>query len=85
MFTVTTDLSKSLTSGLTAIKKHVIKYCDNVYEKSGKNPFWFIKNSNDLIKLKSKSFRASSLSTYDFSAFYATLPHNLLKRKKIMT
>ena len=35
----TTDLSKLLTSCLTAVKNHVIKYCEKVYEKSGKNYF----------------------------------------------
>ena len=32
----TTELSKLLTSCLTAVKKHVIKYCEKVYERSGK-------------------------------------------------
>ena len=39
----TTELSKLLTSCLTAVKKHVIKYCEKVYERSGKNLFWSIK------------------------------------------
>ena len=30
-------------------------------------------------KLKSKCFLASSLSSYDFSTLYTTLPHNLIK------
>ena len=34
-----------------------------------------------LNKLNSRSFRASSLSTYDFSTLYITLPHNLIKDK----
>ena len=32
-----------------------------------------------LNKLKSKGFIASSVSTYDFSTLYTTLPHNLIK------
>ena len=32
-------------------------------------------------KLKSKGFLASSVSTYDFSTPYTTLPHNLIKEK----
>ena len=39
----TTELSKLLTSCLTAVKKHVIKYCEKEYERSGKNLFWSIK------------------------------------------
>ena len=45
---------------------------------------WSIKNSTDVLdKLKSRGFRASSLSTYDFSTLYTTLPHNLIKKKLI--
>ena len=32
----TTELSILLTSCLTAIKNHVIKYCTTVYERNGK-------------------------------------------------
>ena len=39
----TTELSKLLTSCLTAIKAKVMKYCETVYERSGKNMFWPIK------------------------------------------
>ena len=45
----TTELSKLLTSCLTAVQKHVIKYCEKVYERSGKNIFWFIKNSGEIL------------------------------------
>ena len=38
-FCTTTELSKLLTSCLTAIKSHVIRYCETVYETSNKN--WF--------------------------------------------
>ena len=34
-------------------------------------------------KLKSRGFRASILSTYDFSTLYTTLPHNLIKDKLV--
>ena len=75
----TTELSKLLTSCLTAVKKHVIKYCEKVYERSGKNLFWSIKNSGEILdKLKARDFNATSLSTYDFSTLYTTLPHNLI-------
>ena len=45
----TTELSKLLTSCLTAVKKHVIKYCEKVYKRSGKNLFWSIKNSGEIL------------------------------------
>ena len=80
----TTELSKLLTSCLTAVKNHVIRYCEIVYERSGKNLFWSIKNSGEVLnKLKSRGFRATSLSTYDFSTLYTPLPHNLIKEKLI--
>ena len=80
----TTELSKLLTSCLTAVKNHVIGYCEKVYERSGKNLFWCIKNSGEVLsKLKSRGFRVTSLSTYDFSTLYTTLPHNLIKEKLI--
>ena len=57
-------------------KKHVIKYCEKVYERSGKNLFWSIKNSGEILdKLKARDFNATSLSTYDFSTLYTTLYH----------
>ena len=69
----TTELSKLLTSCLTAIKSHVIRYCETVYETSNKNWFWSIKNSGEVLsKLKCRGFRATSLSTYDFSTLYTT-------------
>ena len=72
----TTELSKLLTSCLTAIKSHVIRYCETVYETSNKNWFWSIKNSGEVLnKLKCRGFRATSLSSYGFSV------HNLIKEK----
>ena len=79
----TTELSKLLTSCLTAVKKHVIKYCEN--ERSCKNLFWSIKNSGEILdKLKARDFNATSLSTYDFSTLYTTLPHNLIKENLLI-
>ena len=80
----TKQLSILLTSCLTLIKSHWRKYCDTVYRNSGKNLFWSIKNSGELLtKLESNGFVASSVSTYDFSTLYTSLPHNLIKEKII--
>ena len=66
----------NLTSCLTSVKNHVFRYCEKVDERSGKNLFWSVKNSVEVLnKLKSRGFHATSLSTYDFT----TLPHNLSK------
>ena len=57
------ELSILLTSCLTAIKNHVIKYCITVYERNGKKLFWSIKNSGEILnKLKSRGFLTSDLS-----------------------
>ena len=46
--------------------------------------FWPIKNSGEVLsKLKDLRYQATSLSTYDFSTLYTTLPHNLIKEKLI--
>ena len=43
-----------------------------------------LKNSGEVLnKLKSRGFRATSLSTNDFYTLYTTLPHNLIKEKLI--
>ena len=60
----------------------------NIVKRSMKGPvkifFWSIKNSREVLnKLKFRGFRASSLSTYDFSTLYTTLPHNLIKDKLV--
>ena len=78
----TTNLSKLLTSCLSAVKDHVIKYCEKLYKNSGVNLFWSIKNSMDVLdKLKSRHFHASTLSAFDFSTLYTTLPHDLITSK----
>ena len=77
-------MSKVLTSCLTAIKNHWIKYCEKTYEREGINYFWSIKNSTEILsKLKAKGFQASKISTYDFSTLYTTLPYNLIKKQLI--
>ena len=44
--------------------------------------FWSIKKSGEVFtKMKSRGFRGTSLSTYDVSFLYTTLPHNLIEEK----
>ena len=52
----------------------------NTLKKSMKGP---VKIFEVINKLESRGFRASSLSTYEFSALYTTLPHNLIKDKLV--
>ena len=43
-----------------------------MYERSLKNMFWAITNSGEVLsKLKSRGFRSTSLSSYDFSTLYS--------------
>ena len=50
-------------------------YCEKCYERFGKKFFWFIKHSGEVInKMKLRGFRATSLSTYDYSGRIAGRP-----------
>ena len=45
---------------------------------------WSIKNSTEILnKLKTKCFQASTISTYDFSTLYSTLPHNVIRNQLV--
>ena len=44
-----TELSKLLTSCLTAVKNHVTRYRKKVYERPGKNLFRSVKNSGKIL------------------------------------
>ena len=77
----TTELSKLF---VLLLSKNML----NIVKKSMKGPvkifFWSITNSCEVLnQLKSRGFRASSLSSYDFSTLYTTLPHNLIKDKLV--
>ena len=80
----TTELSKLLTSCLTAVKNMLSSIVKKYTRDPVKNLLWSIKNSGEILdKLKARDFNATSLSTYDFSTLYTTLPHNLIKDKLI--
>ena len=75
-------LSKHITSALTAIKDHVIKYSETAFSNSNVNYFWSIKNSSEVIeKLRLRNFQGSQVSSFDFSTLYTPLPHDLIKAK----
>ena len=63
-----------------------MKYCETVYERSGKNMFWPKKNSGEVLsKLKDIGYQATSLSTYGFfTTLYTTLHHNLIPWKPVV-
>ena len=77
----TTILSKHITSALTAVKDHVIKYSETAFSSSNVNYFWSIKNSSDVIeKLRLRNFQGYHVS-FDFSTLYTSLPHDLITAK----
>ena len=86
---MTTILSKLLTMPYCCQKKKKKKKNNNIgldtmtlFTKGTDNYFWSIKNSNEILnKFKFKKFKASELSTYDFSTMYITLPHHPIKDK----
>ena len=81
----TNELSIILTACLTAIKNHVIQYCETVL-RGMVISIWSIKNSGEILnKLKSKGFLASSVPTSYLSTLYTTLRHNLIKEKLKLT
>ena len=78
----TTILSKHITSALTAVKDHVIKYSETAFSNSNVNYFWSIKNSSEVIeKLRLRNFQGSQVTSIDFSTLYTSLPHDLIKAK----
>ena len=76
----TTILSKHITSALTAVKDHVIKYSETAFSNSNVNYFWSIKNSSEVIE-KLRNFQGSQVSSFDFSTLYTSLSHDLIKAK----
>ena len=78
----TTILSKHITSALTAVKGHVMKYSETAFSNSNVNYFWSIKNSSEVIeKLRLRNFQVSQVSSFDFSTLYTSLPHDLINAK----
>ena len=77
----TKQLSILLTKILTVIKGGLKTFSETCYSRSGINQMWILKNSKTLLEnLKSTSLRSvSSISTYDFSTLYTTIPHSTLK------
>ena len=69
---------------MSLLSKHVIKYCEKVYERFSKNLFKVYKNSGEILYiLKARDFNATSFSKYHFSTLYTTSPLNLIKDKLI--
>ena len=75
----TKELSKVLTSCLTAVKNMLLSTAKR-YMKDLTRISWSIKTSGEVLdKLKAKDLNATNLSLYNCSTLYTTLPHNLIK------
>ena len=75
----TTIPSKHITSAATAVKGHVIS-TETAFSNSNVNYFWSIKNSSEVIeKLRLRNFQGSQVSSFFFSTFYNSSPHDLIK------
>ena len=66
----TTELSKLLTSCLTAVKNMLSSIVKRYMRDPVKTYFGLLKNSGEILgKLKARDFNATSLSTYDYLLF----------------
>ena len=74
----TTILSKHITSALTAVKDHVIKYSETALSTRNVN---YLNSSEVIEKLRLRIFRGSQVSSSDFSTLYISLPIDLIKAK----
>ena len=71
-----------ITSALTAVKDHVIKYSETAFSNGNVNYFWSIKISSAVIeKLRLRNCQGSQVSSFDYSTLYTSLPHDLIKAK----
>ena len=78
----TSILSKHITSALTAVKDHVMKYSETAFSNSNINYCWSVKKSSEVIeKLRLRNFQGSQVSSFDFSTLYTSLPHDFIKAK----
>ena len=81
--TVQLNLSKLLTKCLQEIKRIQECYCAAIYNNTGINRMWILKNSATLLrKLEEEGIStASHISTWDFSTLYTTIPQKDLKER----
>ena len=74
----TTILSKRITSALTVVKDHYIKYSETAFNNSNVNYFW---SSEVIEKMRLRNFQGSHIYSFDFYSLYTLLPHGLIKSK----
>ena len=68
-----THISKVLSLTLTTLKEFIIQYCERVFENSGINYFWSVKNSLDVLdKLRAFENTFHTVDSYDFLLYILT-------------
>ena len=79
----TKQLSSLLTKILTVMKTGLEKYCSIKTSHTRVNNMWILKNSTNLLSSLSHLgvHRVTSIQTFDFSALYTSIPHDLLKSR----
>ena len=77
----TEQLSSSLPKTFTVIKTGLEKYRSVKTSHTGVNNMWILKNSTALLLGHLGVHRATSIQTFDFSALYTSIPHDLLKSR----
>ena len=79
----TKKVSVLLTKGLDLIKNRWISYCQAIFNNSGMNYMWILKNSKDLLESLSAGCitEYDCITTWDFTSLYTTLNHKDLKKK----
>ena len=73
----TKPLSRLLTKCLTTIM-----HCNGIFRNTGIKCYWVIDNSQlviELLMVTNSTFKAKSVSTFDFSTLYTTIPHDSIK------
>ncbi len=79
----TKTLSVLLTKGLEKVQQYMTNRSSIILKTSGINNMWILKNSQSLLQSISSSHidKYDSITTWDFSTLYTTIPHSdLIKR-----
>ena len=74
----TTNLSKLVTEGLKLVRTFWNNYCKVIFKNSRINKFWSINNSLTFVNLLTSVHKIRSISTFDFSTLYTSLPQDQL-------
>ena len=81
-------LSVLLTRGLEKVQQYLVNRCNIIYKNSGINSMWILKNSQSLLdSIKTSHIdEYKSITTWDFSTLYTTIPHSdlICRLKKLI-